>query len=139
MRCTRRTCHIWTGCAGTPNAVEVVLRRTNETTCDDITSADAIIMGSPVYMGSMAAAVKGLLEGIQDCIGYPSDAMLNKVGGAFATGGQVSAGKDETRTGILLAMTGVRMVITGSDVDAFGAQATHPNGAATVNFTAQEI
>jgi hypothetical protein len=38
----------------------------------------------------MASSVKALLEKIQiECVGYPSAALHNKVGGAFATGGHV--------------------------------------------------
>jgi hypothetical protein len=36
-------------------------------------------------------------------------------------------------------MTGLRMVVTGSDSDAFGAEATHPDNASAVNFTDTEI
>ena len=52
--------------------------------------ADAIVLGSPVYMSSMAAEVKALIDKTQlECVGYPTNAFRNKVGGAFATGGHV--------------------------------------------------
>jgi NAD(P)H dehydrogenase (quinone) len=149
------------GCINSSSAT-VLFRRTNETTCNDILSADGIIMGSPVYLGTMASEVKAVLEKIQlECVGYPSDALRNKVGGAFATGGhvrdaicycgyliplirfvydlQTSTGKDNTRMGILLGFMSEKMVVTGSEDDTFGAEATHPNGATSVNFTPREL
>jgi len=49
--------------------------------------------------------------------------MRNKVGAAFATGGQVSSGKEVTMLTILAAMLGNQMIIV-SDGGAFGASAT---------------
>jgi len=49
--------------------------------------------------------------------------MRNKVGAAFATGGQVSSGKEVTMLTILAAMLGNQMIVV-SGGGAFGASAT---------------
>ena len=49
--------------------------------------------------------------------------MRNKVGAAFATGGQISSGKEVTMLTILAAMLGNKMIVV-SDGGAFGASAT---------------
>ncbi len=49
--------------------------------------------------------------------------MRNKVGAAFATGGQVSSGKEVTILTILAAMLGNQMIVV-SGGGAFGASAT---------------
>jgi NAD(P)H dehydrogenase (quinone) len=49
--------------------------------------------------------------------------MKNKVGAAFATGGQVSSGKEVTMLTILAAMLGNQMIVV-SGGGAFGASAT---------------
>ena len=49
-----------------------------------------------------------------------SVACLLRLAFTFAFG-QVSAGKDITRTSILLGLMALRMIVTGSEADAFGA------------------
>jgi NAD(P)H dehydrogenase (quinone) len=49
--------------------------------------------------------------------------MKNKIGAAFATGGQISSGKELTMLTILAAMLGNQMIVV-SDGGAFGASAT---------------
>src|SRR4029077_14671576 len=53
---------------------------------------------------------------------FPEFKMRNKVGAAFATGGQTSGGKEVTMLTILAAMLGNQMIV-GSGGGAFGASA----------------
>jgi NAD(P)H dehydrogenase (quinone) len=102
----------------------VVMKRVGQVTADDIFSSDAIVVGSPVYWSNMSGEVKTFFDNWQFKFGvYPEFKMRNKVGAAFATGGQISSGKELTMLTILAAMLGNQMIIV-SGGGAFGASAT---------------
>lgn len=102
----------------------VVLKRVQDVTADDLFSCDAIVVGSPVYWSNMAGEVKTFFDNWQFKFGvFPEFKMKNKVGAAFATGGQVSSGKEVTMLTILAAMLGNQMIVV-SGGGAFGASAT---------------
>lgn len=103
---------------------EVVLKRVGQITADELFSADAIIVGSPVYWSNMSGEVKTFFDNWQFKFGvFPEFKMKNKIGAAFATGGQVSSGKEVTMLTILAAMLGNQMIVV-SGGGAFGASAT---------------
>jgi NAD(P)H dehydrogenase (quinone) len=103
---------------------EVVLKRVGQITADDLFSADAIIVGSPVYWSNMSGEVKTFFDNWQFKFGvFPEFKMKDKIGAAFATGGQVSSGKEVTMLTILAAMLGNQMIVV-SGGGAFGASAT---------------
>jgi NAD(P)H dehydrogenase (quinone) len=86
--------------------------------------ADAIVIGSPVYWSNMAGEVKTFFDNWQFKFGvFPEFKLRNKVGAAFATGGQISSGKELTMLSILAAMLGNQMIVV-SGGGAFGASAT---------------
>lgn len=102
----------------------VILKRVGEVTAEDLFSSDAIIVGSPVYWSNMSGEVKSFFDDWQFKFGvFPEFKMKNKVGAAFATGGQVSSGKEVTMLTILAAMLGNQMIVV-SGGGAFGASAT---------------
>ncbi len=102
----------------------VVLKRVGLVTADDLFSSDAIVVGSPVYWSNMAGEVKTFFDNWQLKFGvFPEFKMRNKVGAAFATGGQISSGKEVTMLTILAAMLGNQMIVV-SGGGAFGASAT---------------
>ncbi len=102
----------------------VVLKRVGLVTGDDLFSSDAIVVGSPVYWSNMAGEVKTFFDNWQLKFGvFPEFKMRNKIGAAFATGGQVSSGKEVTMLTILAAMLGNQMIVV-SGGGAFGASAT---------------
>lgn len=102
----------------------VVLKRVGDVTGNDLLSADAVIVGSPVYFGTMAGEVKTFLDNWLLKFGLWQDRkMRNKVGGAFATGGAVSNGKEVTMLSILGAML-INQMIVVSGGGGFGASAT---------------
>ena len=106
------------------SGTSVVLKRVGEVTADDLLSSDAVIVGSPVYFGNMSGEVKTFFDNWQFKFGvFPEFKMRNKVGAAFATGGQVSSGKEVTMLTILAAMLGNQMIVV-SGGGAFGASAT---------------
>jgi NAD(P)H dehydrogenase (quinone) len=102
----------------------VVLKRVGEVAGPDLFSSDAVIVGSPVYWSNMSGEVKTFFDNWQLKFGvFPEFKMRNKVGAAFATGGQVSGGKEVTLLTILAAMLGNQMIVV-SGGGAFGASAT---------------
>jgi NAD(P)H dehydrogenase (quinone) len=102
----------------------VVLKRVGQVTADDLFSSDAIVIGSPVYWSNMSGEVKTFFDDWQFKFGvFPEFKMKNKVGAAFATGGQISSGKEVTMLTILAAMLGNQMIVV-SGGGAFGASAT---------------
>ncbi len=102
----------------------VVVKRVGKVTAEDLFAADAIVLGSPVYWSNMAGEVKAFIDDWQFKFGvFPDFKLKNKVGAAFATGGQISSGKELTMLSILAAMLGNYMIVV-SGGGAFGASAT---------------
>jgi NAD(P)H dehydrogenase (quinone) len=101
-----------------------VLKRVGQVTADDLFFCDAIVVGSPVYWSNMSGEVKTFFDNWQFKFGvFPEFKMKNKIGAAFATGGQISSGKEVTMLTILAAMLGNQMIVV-SGGGAFGASAT---------------
>ena len=102
----------------------VLLKTVGQVTADDLFGSDAVVVGSPVYWSNMSGEVKAFFDRWQFEFGvFPEFRMRNKVGAAFATGGQISSGKEVTMLTILAAMLGNQMIVV-SDGGAFGASAT---------------
>lgn len=111
------------GARSLPGA-EVLLKRVGQVTAEDLLSADAVVVGSPVYWSNMSGEVKTFFDNWQFKFGvFPEFKMKNKIGAAFATGGQISSGKEVTMLTILAAMLGNQMIVV-SGGGAFGASAT---------------
>jgi NAD(P)H dehydrogenase (quinone) len=110
--------------AKTVPGTQVVVKRVGQVTADELFAADALVVGSPVYWSNMAGEVKTFFDNWQFKFGvFPDFKMKNKVGAAFATGGQISSGKEVTMLSMLAAMLGNYMVVV-SGGGAFGASAT---------------
>jgi len=111
------------GASSVPGTV-VELNRVGEVTAEQLFGSDAIVVGSPVYWSNMSGEVKTFFDNWQFKFGvYPEFKMRDKVGAAFATGGQISSGKEVTMLTILAAMLGNQMIVV-SESGAFGASAT---------------
>lgn len=103
---------------------KAILRRVERVTAEELFGADALVLGSPVYWSNMAAEVKAFIDSWQFKFGvWPELKLKDKVGAAFATGGQVSGGKELTMLSILAAMLHNQMIVV-SGGGAFGASAT---------------
>lgn len=106
------------------SGTEAILKRVGKVTAEDLFSADAVVVGSPVYWSNMSGEVKTFFDNWQFKFGvFPEFKMKNKIGAAFAVGGQVSSGKEVTMLTILAAMLGNQMIVV-SGGGAFGASAT---------------
>jgi NAD(P)H dehydrogenase (quinone) len=89
--------------------LEVELKKVEDTKVDDLLKADVIIMGSPVYYGSMAAPLKKLLdESISE-----HGSLDGKIGGAFSSSANIGGGNETTILDILNAMLIHGMIIQG--------------------------
>jgi len=115
------------GVAGGAKAVagtSVILKRVGEVATNDLTSSDAVIVGSPVYFGNMSGEVKTFFDNWSLKFDLFRDRkMRNKVGGAFATGASASNGKEVTILSIFAAMF-INQMIVVSGGGGFGASAT---------------
>jgi NAD(P)H dehydrogenase (quinone) len=96
--------------------VQAMVKSTADVSKEDFVSADAMIVGSPVYFGSMAAPLKDILD---KYVGVRKK-MENKVGAAFATSADPSGGKETTMISIIQALLIYGMIIVGDPLDATG-------------------
>lgn len=101
------------------------MRHTKEVTRDEFAAADGLIVGSPVYFGTMAAQLKQVLD---DFVGLRRR-MENKIGAAFATSGDASGGKETTIMSIIQAMLIYGMIVVGDPLSATGHYGTSCVGA----------
>ena len=102
------------------DGVSVEVRKVAEATPDDLYHADAVILGSPVYYGTMAAELKKLID---DSIKYHRK-LDGKVGAAFCSSGAEHGGNETTVLDILKALLIHGMVIQGDpESDHYGSVA----------------
>ncbi len=101
---------------GQVDGIEAVLRHARDVTKDDFVAADGLIVGSPVYFGTMAARLKQVLD---EFVGVRKK-MENKVGAAFATSGDPTGGKETTMMSIIQALLIYGMIIVGDPMSATG-------------------
>ena len=101
---------------GQVHGVEAVLRHTRDVTKGDFVVAGGLIVGSPVYFGTMAAQLKQVLDEFVSV----RRKMENKVGAAFSTSGDPSGGKETTMLSIIQALLIYGMIIVGDPLSATG-------------------
>ena len=88
----------------------VVLKSVHDTSAEELTRYDGIIVGSPTYYGLMSAPVKKLFD---DSVQF-HHRLAGKVGGAFTSSGNVGGGNETTILSILQAMLIHGMVVQGT-------------------------
>ncbi|MEW6609066.1 MAG: NAD(P)H-dependent oxidoreductase [bacterium] len=96
--------------------VEGEIKRVSDTSNQDLVSADGIIVGSPVYFGSMSAEVKEMFD---KSVAIRRK-LEGKIGAAFTTSGHHTGGKETTMFSILQAMLIHGMIIVGDPISAGG-------------------
>ena len=89
---------------------DVVVKKVDEISKEDLTAADGIVLGAPTYFASMPGKMK---TAIDDWNWKMKVDFTDKVGGAFATGGGQMGGKEQTVVSLLLFMINNRMVVAG--------------------------
>jgi len=95
--------------AGEVAGVSIDLRPVSEVTPDTLVGFDAILIGSPVYYGTMAAEVKDLIDRSVKHHGE----LVGKVGGAFASSGGPGGGNETTVLDIVKALLIHGMIVQG--------------------------
>lgn len=118
---------------------DVTITTVGQVTCAQLLATDALIVGSPVYWSNMSGEVKAFFDRwTTECkVLPPAFPMKDKVGAAFATGGEVSSGKEIALMTMVAAMLGNRMIVV-SDGQALGATATTGEGGLPLDAKALE-
>jgi NAD(P)H dehydrogenase (quinone) len=93
-----------------------LVRTPNDVTRDDFVRSGAIVAGSPVYFGGMAAELKSVFDQFLDV----RPKMEGKLGAAFACSAHPAGGKETTMMSILTAMLIYGMIVMGDPVEAGG-------------------
>ena len=94
-----------------------VTKRAGEVSSDDLKNADGLVLGSPTYWGNMAAPMKAFIDDWWLKYKVP---LTDKVGGAFASGGGETGGKENVIYSLNLAMMNGGMIIIGPLEAGFG-------------------
>jgi NAD(P)H dehydrogenase (quinone) len=89
--------------------VEVVVKKVEQTSLEDLLNADGIIMGSPTYYGQMSAKLKALIDESIKIHGK----LEGKVGAAFTSSGGTATGAETTLLSIIQAMLVHGMIVQG--------------------------
>lgn len=102
---------------GRASGCEVVIKDVGNTSLDDLKKADAVVLGSPTYYGTMSAEVKKLLD--ESVKGHGE--LKGKVGGAFASSGMIGGGNETTIMSMLEALLIHGMIVLGNaDIGHYG-------------------
>lgn len=98
--------------------MDVLVKKVNETTNEDLLNAYGIIVGSPTYYGQMSWKIKKLFDKSVKIHGK----LEGKVGGAFTSSGGIASGAETTLLSILHAMLIHGMIIQGrAETEHYGA------------------
>jgi NAD(P)H dehydrogenase (quinone) len=87
------------------------IKKTADTTLDDLRAADGILLGSPCYFGNMAAPVKQFLDDSIPLFGKGE--LVGKPAGAFASTGGIGGGGELTILAMLSGLLIHGMVVQG--------------------------
>ncbi len=110
---------------------EVTLKQVVAVTREDLLACDGLIVGSPVHTGSMAVPVKQFFDDWHLRFDfYPSRPMRDRVGAAFAAGGQGDGGRELTMLSILAAMLHHRMIVISGESPIGASAATEESAVA---------
>ena len=91
-------------------AATVACLSVDQVKAGDLLGYDGIIIGSPVYYGTMAAELKRLID---ESVAHHGE-LSGKVGGAFASSANVGGGNETTVLDLLKALLIHGMIIPGS-------------------------
>jgi NAD(P)H dehydrogenase (quinone) len=96
--------------ARTTPGVTVQVKKVEEVTKEDLQAADGLILGCPTYFANIPGQMKVVID---DWNWKWKVDFTDKVGGAFATGGGLTGGKEHVITSLLLFMINHRMIVAG--------------------------
>ncbi len=87
---------------------QVIVKKVDDATLDDMVDADAIIFGSPTHFGMMTSKMKMFLEKSNDIWGK----LDKKIGAAFTSSGGISGGNETTILSLIQVMLIHGMLVT---------------------------
>ena len=90
--------------------VVAVVRRIEDVTKGELQAADAIALGCPTYFANIPGTMK---TAIDDWNWKWKVDFTDKIGGAFATGGGQTGGKEHVVVSLILFMINNRMIVAG--------------------------
>lgn len=93
--------------------VKCLVKAIEFVTKEDFIGSQGIIIGSPVYFGSMSGKTKAYIDGLWEI----RTEMKNKVGAAFVTAANPASGADTAVLSILQTMLMSGMIIVGNTPD----------------------
>jgi NAD(P)H dehydrogenase (quinone) len=108
--------------AESADGVMVIIKSTDEVTESYLISADAIIVGSPVYNANVTPEISRFIASWP----FDGEPLKNKIGAAFVTAGGISAGEEIVQMNILQSMLIFGMIVVG------GPDWTQPFGASAI-------
>ncbi|MGC9514804.1 flavodoxin family protein [Methanocrinis sp.] len=95
---------------------DVVLKKVEEATLEEMTAADGIVLGAPTYFGSLSGEMKSFIDRSVRIRGK----LESKVGAAFTSSGSLSGGNETTLISIIEAMLIHGMIIVGDPLETGG-------------------
>jgi len=100
--------------AASVTGVEIVLRKVDEVTSDDIVKADGIVLGTPVEWGNLSAEAKRFLDRVGEALGRAGTTYgEGRTAAVFCTAGGPSNGQEMSRMAAIAAFLAMRFVIVG--------------------------
>jgi NAD(P)H dehydrogenase (quinone) len=101
--------------------VDVEVKRVENASWDDLTAADALVLGSPTYFSAMTGKMKAFIDkSISLWPGKPGQ-LKDKFGAAFTSCAGADGGNETTLLGLIRAMLWHGMVIVGHQSGSCGA------------------
>jgi NAD(P)H dehydrogenase (quinone) len=98
------------------SGAEVVIKKVDDATSDDLLAADGIVFGAPTYFGTLSAEMKSFIDKSVRVRGR----LESKVGAAFSSSGSLSGGNETTLISIIEAMLIHGMIIVGDPIETGG-------------------
>jgi len=89
--------------------VDVILKEVSNTSVDELLEADAIVLGSPTYYGTMAGEMKTFID--ESVVHHGK--LHGKVGGAFSSSGILGGGNETTVMSLIEALLIHGMIVEG--------------------------
>ena len=95
---------------------DVVLKKVEEATLEDLTAADGVVFGAPTYFGTLSGEMKSFIDKSVRIRGK----LENKVGAAFTSSGSLSGGNETTLISMIEAMLIHGMIIVADPIETGG-------------------
>jgi NAD(P)H dehydrogenase (quinone) len=92
--------------------VDVEVKAVQDAKIEELLYADGVVIGSPTYYGSMSSEIKKFID---DSIKFHGK-LEGKVGGAFASSGNIAGGNETTIMDILKSLLIHGMIVQGTSL-----------------------